>query len=244
MTYIAAPSHNNTSATATAVRVALDFLVKPLSLFSDTFPAQDKPLGKASSKLTLHVNPNASGPAISSALAQLNDVRTTVFDLVKRQEWLALAGLLQDWDQSRSAANDGTRFARHALFAVADAVSDGKGLNGMPSVSDATVEQINAVLATNPDCYSLAAISAYLRVCQAWNQNAACERRYEQAAILLKQYDAECLNSPLLAGIACDALALVPAENGSVKQSFVIWANLDTKDQVPFAEYKYFQLAA
>lgn len=240
MTFIAAPSHTNTN----AVRMAFDLLLKPFSLLAYAVPVQVKQLGKASPKLTLHVNPDISGSNVSPALAQLNDVRSCVFDLVKSGEWLELAHLLQDWDQSRSAASDGTRFARHALFAVADAVSNGKGTDGMPSVSDATVKQINDVLKTNPGCYALAAISAYLRICQTWNQRDACQNKCAQAAALLDQYDAELLNSPLLAGIACDVFFVQPADEDAAKQGFSTWAQLDPKDRVPYADYKYFRLAA
>jgi len=241
MTFIAAPSHTNTN----AVRMAFNLLLKPFSLLACAVPVQVKQLGKASPKLTLHVNPDISGSKVSPALAQLNDVRSCIFDLVKSGEWLELAHLLHDWDQSRSAASDGTRFARHALFAVADAVSIGKGIDGMPSVSDATVKQINDVLKANPDCYTLAAISAYLRICQAWNQrDDACQDKCAQAATLLDQYDAEQLNSPLLAGIACDVFSVQPTDEDSAKQGFSTWAQLDPKDRVPYAEYKYFRLAA
>ena len=191
----------------------------------------------------------------TSALQQLNSVRTKMFDLVESNEWIALSDLIKDWDQSRAAANDETRLARHALFAVADALAVGPGVNGMPDIADESIERLANIYALQPECYPLAAICAYLHICQVWNlqgtdRNSRINDDYKDEAKskrkfakkFLAPHDPKTLNSPLLAGVRFDTLPLLSKTGDLTKRYYKEWAALDLEDQVPHAEYYFLRL--
>lgn len=229
---------------------ALGFAFKPISFFTSPFFANNS-FGSQTANPTAALNAqNQSQPnktRATAALIHLNQTRRTVFDLAASNNWLLLSDLMQDWDQNRSAAIDGTRLARHALFAVADALASGPGVDGMPEISSKTTDRLEAIASAQPENYPLSAICAYLRICQAWNAREANDpiaaKHRDRALWLLAPHNAAALNAPLLAGVRFDILALQPTTTATAQQFYKEWAILDPEDQVPLAEYRFLQLS-
>lgn len=235
---------------------AAKFVAKSFALIASSFPTA-APANAGLIKVKPDAKPDTKPQKIAAtaALQQLNAVRKIVFDLVQHNKWITLSDLMQGWDQNRTAAADGTRLARHALFAVADALAAGSGVNGMPNIQEQSVERLENISAAHPDHYPLAAICAYLRICQVWNLQGvdanckinsdykdAAKSKRDYASNMLADHDTQTLNSPLLAGVRFDSLSLFSKTRELAKRYYKEWALLDPEDQVPHAEYRFMQL--
>jgi len=192
---------------------------------------------------------------------RLNDVRELVCELVDDHDWLTLSDLIQDWDQARAAAPDGTRLSRYALTVVCEAVSDGV-IEGnvchpldIPYIPDETAHYFEGVASNHPTCYPLAAICAYLRICQGWTGRGSeyaqyvsidswgvMERHFKRAIWLLEPHDAKQLDAPLLASVRFDLLAFLPNAETLVHQYYNDWSTLDPADQEPHHCYGFMLL--
>ncbi|PIE16152.1 MAG: hypothetical protein CSA68_03930 [Rhodobacterales bacterium] len=234
--------------TANQADSVLGLVLKPFKFFRGLLLA-DRPQAQTSrdAKVAFGQPGQTSRPAPTPAFVQLRDLRRQVSELTRTRDWLSLAELIQNWDQSRSCAADGTRLARQALFAMADALASGAGIDGMRQIDAKAIEPIQNLLGCYPKHYGLAASLAYLHICRAWNANKAGDLEVmasdrAQAAELLEQYDATQLNAPVLAGLSFDMLPLLADKQQLMQSRYQTWAELDPEDQVPHAEYHFLQL--
>ena len=195
------------------------------------------------------------------AIDRLTEVGQMVRDLIDDQDWVMLSDLLEEWDQSRAAALDGTRLARAALHLAAIELSQGMAGGNMchpgdvPFISAEMLDHMEGVAALHPKCYPLAALCAYLQVCRGWTHRgqdyaysvseegwAGMGKSFERALWLLEPHDAEKCNSPLLASVRFELLAFMPDGHNHVHDFYRNWSKLDRKDHTPHAEYGFMML--
>lgn len=192
---------------------------------------------------------------------RLSDVRELLCELIDDHDWLTLSDLIQDWDQARTAAPDGTRLARYALTVVCETVANGMVEGNAchpedtPYISDETAHYFEGIATTHPKSYPLAAICAYLRICQGWAGRGSeyskyvsidgwdvMERHFKRAIWLLEPHDAKQLDAPLLASLRFNLLAFLPNAEALVHQYYNGWTSLDPADQEPHHCYGFMLL--
>jgi len=171
----------------------------------------------------------------------------TVGAFVAEQNWIGLADYLITLDQDRVKTPGNKTLSIVALrhFSHLAHIPGNVGVE----TSDGLPARLAALNTQHPEKYALAAMSAMLRLQEAWAARGdgyansvskrnwqIAENRAEYADRLLSKTDPKILNSPLLAYCQFQLLPFVPDATERYLPYYHIWTNLDPICQQPHEE--------
>ena len=189
--------------------------------------------------------------ASTPALDCHRGVRALVQEYVARRDWLALAHVIEAWDQARARCPMNRRLLDTALAAMAQPFRITQpGSDRAPvrvaRIPDALVLEVVHLSRDHPDNYVLRALAAQLRLWQAWDFRggnyvdtiseaawARAENAADQAAELIEPLDADALGSPLVALVRFNLLPFDPEGARVVLKRYEARVRLDPSDLTP-----------
>ncbi|MEL6838406.1 MAG: hypothetical protein AAFP85_03895 [Pseudomonadota bacterium] len=188
--------------------------------------------------------------------------KETAKEHVEAGRWSELATWIETLDQSRATAPDDRRLTRHLIDAIcANALKDVRtemGACGEYAVDEIRFEGIDPFIEAaklNPENYSLNCLAA--KICldvgtlirggdyAAYTSNKAFERMeqlFNYADVFLDRFDAQALNSPLVAGLKYKRLAGINCELRDLRAAFDVRMQLDPHDLETMAEHAFYLL--
>ncbi|MDU8943957.1 hypothetical protein [Ovoidimarina sediminis] len=199
---------------------------------------------------------------IDPSSKELQAFRARVLVLVDAEDWAGLDTLVTRCDQARMAAKDDTRLAPHAIAAIWDRIQeeaethfDDRLSRGEDVIPASVIEPFLDAADDAPDSYALTALAAGLAMQLGWARRGhawseltdeeemqAMQELFDTAGGLLSGFDAEDLNSPLLAGLAYDHLAGTGTDTKGLNRAFALRMRLDPGDPEALGAHGWYLL--
>ncbi|MEX0309195.1 MAG: hypothetical protein AB3N17_03015 [Tateyamaria sp.] len=230
------------------LRLARDGVLQPASRPATARKTQKKAVGSPCAGQISIQCPDPTGEERARDVHQARGLK-----LARLDDWTRLSAEITRTDQSRQKTQGGTPVAELLAYgARADVVlaAEHALISGRPDPKAplmAGIEALEQVLAEHPDNPVIAIIVAqsHMDIGWAWRgtgwdvevpvrNREAFAAHFDRAADILAPYDAEDLNSPLMAAAKC---ALTTGQGGSAREvvaRYETWINLDPHNARPF----------